>query len=167
MSFVYPEYIIAENEFYLLWSIDDNSWGFYGYDANLTKMNANNCNIKNMYFYWSYSHDYFKIVIDDYEGVFSKKKNNIYEYSYHSKFNDTDEYLFEKIFKTVVVKEQNDEQIVLNFEDKIDFKLHKINLKYISNVCENTKKLNDLIKKNYEEGVVSRREILVDSRGDY
>ena len=167
MSVVYPEYIIVENEFFRLWSIDDGSWGFNGYSCELTKMYFHkNSNIKNIFYYWSHNHEYFKLIIDNYEGVFSKKDHINNPHSPHTHYNDIKE-VFELILKDLTVKEKNDENIILTYNDKINFILYKVNMNYITKISENTKNMNELIKKNYEEGIESRLEILNDCKHDY
>jgi hypothetical protein len=42
-----------------------------------------------------------------------------------------------------------------------------VDFEYIKNIDENTIKINDNIKKVYEDGIISRLEILNESRCDY
>lgn len=168
MSLTYPEYLISEAEFYLLWSINDNSWGFYGYNAELTKISLSNKNISNINYYWSDKHDYFKIVIGDYEGVFNKNNFQIYQHSTHTMIPfDNTKQLFDNVIKQAKITCQTDKYIMLTYNDQIQFKLNKVDLDYVSNVELNTKELNKLINENYIQGIKSRRAILNDSRGDY
>ncbi len=168
MSLTYPKYLISEVEFYVLWSINDNSWGFYGYGADLTKINITTKNISNINYYWSDKHDYFKIVIEDYEGVFNKNNFQIYPHSTHTMkpFDNTKE-LFNNIIHGVKITCQTDKYIIITYNNSIQFKLNKVDFDYVSNVDFNTKELNKLINENYIQGIKSRRAILADSRGDY
>lgn len=168
MSLFYPEYLIPEVEFYLLWSINDNSWGYYGYNAELTKKQPTNKNIPNINYYWSGKYDYFKIVVGDYEGVFNKNNFPIYQKSTHTMipYDNTKE-LFDNVINGVKITCQTDKYIVLTYNDSIQFKLNKVDLDYVGNIDSYTKQFNELVKENYIQGIISRRVILADSRGDY
>lgn len=171
MSYIYPEYTLAENTFNELWAIDDGSWGFYGYGLDCKRHDAfkyKDTTIKNLCYYWTKKSDWFKIVLDDYEGVFSKESNCIYPNSTHSMYGDQkpSDTRFDDILKTLKLELKTDDYIILKWDNKIIFKLHKICPQYIGSICENTKKLNQLIKEDYEEENMSRREILSNRDND-
>ena len=142
MSVVYPEYIIDESVYNVLWNMPFESSVYFRNPAKLSKET-----IDDISYYWSDDVDYFKIVIDEYtdnifngyEGVFNK--------------NDYDTNLLKSSLYNLTIQEKTHDHVILNYKNKISFTLSKVNFNYISNISENTKKLNDLIKKNYLDGI--------------
>ena len=179
MNFIYPNYICAEQKFNILWSINDNSWGFYGRDPTYTKQSFTTKNNFNVFYYWNDDNDLFKIVCDNYEGVFDKKKfRNLSKYEYRS---SNGEKMFSHVIANIQLKEQTDKYIVFQYSDMpnnympnndmsdnttldnsitMEFKLNFVDFDYIKSIDENTIKLNDIIKERYELGIKSREQVL-------
>lgn len=177
MSFVYPPYLDAENRFYILWSIDDGSWGFYGYDPSYTKQSHDVTNkYSNLHYYWDSNNDIFKITYNNYEGVFDKKKYE--KMSSGFAYSTNEQIMFCQIIRQIELKELTDKYAIFEYEQtqkngdnletiNMQFKLCNVDFEYIKNIDDNTIKINDNIKKIYDEGIKSRLEILSKSRCDY
>ncbi len=80
---------------------------------------------------------------------------------------DNTKELFDNVINGVKITCQTDKYIVLTYNDSIQFKLNKVDLDYVGNIDSYTKQFNELVKENYIQGIISRRVILADSRGDY
>jgi hypothetical protein len=161
MSFVYPEYISSEETFYHLWSIDDNSWGFYGYDPTLTKVSAESPKYPNLFVYFDNLNSddcMFKLVYENYEGVFMKKDYPMIDgYSYCS----DGKYMLYKILKELdlIEKDPNKKYVIFSYEN-IKFKLNNVDIDYIKTINVNTTIINNKINDNYKEGIKDRMAIL-------
>jgi hypothetical protein len=186
MSFVYPPassvarmqppYLVAENDFYRLWSIDDGSWGFYGYCPTYMKSSDVNKKYNNLHYYWDSDNNIFKITYNNYEGVFDKQ--NYKKMSKYLTVSYNKQIMFCEIIKQIELKELTDKYAIFEYEQiqknennfetiNMQFKLLNVDFEYIKNIDENTIKINDNIKKVYEDGIISRLEILNESRCDY
>ena len=170
MSFIYPPYSNVENEFYRLWSIRDNSWGFYSYDVTYTKRSGNK-EYENLYFYWNNYNDLFKIRYDNYEGVFNKKNYEYLSYGYAISCENT--IMFCKVFENIKLKELTDKYAIFEYQNNtmqnntMQFRLNYVDIDYIKNIDNDTTEINNAIKKTYEEGIKWRIQILSESTGDY
>jgi hypothetical protein len=161
MSFIYPEYISSEESFYNLWSIDDGSWGFYGYDAMLTKISAESLKYPELFIYYDdlYTDDSpFKIVYKNYEGVFCKKDYPMIDgYS----FSSSNKYMLCEVLKNMELTENdsNERYVVFSYKD-MEFKLNKVDINYIKTIDVNTKIINAKINDNYKQKIKERIAIL-------
>jgi len=168
MSIIYPPYLLAEKEFQVLWSINDNSWGYFGYDSSFIKQEKRLPGTNEFFsFYWSNSHDLFKIVYKKYEGVFNKL--DYPGLSHNSSFGVRRNKEKEIVCFDMVTRELyhvvGKDGLILTFTDKTnsiywEFKLRQVDINYINNLDENTVILNNLIQSNYESGAKKRFAIL-------
>ena len=184
MSFIYPNYICVEQKFNILWSINDGSWGFYGLDPAYVKSYMTTKNNFNIFYYWNNENDLFKIVYDNYEGVFDKKNFiNLSKYQYRS---SNDNKMFSHVLSNLKLKEQTNKYIIFQYSNipnndmpnndmlnndmpdntaldnsiTMEFKLNFVDFDYIKSIDENTIKLNNIIKERYELGIKSREQVL-------
>jgi hypothetical protein len=164
MAFVYPPYLIVENEFNRLWSINDDSWGFYGYDISYTKRSDTNKKYENLHFYWNDENDLFKITYGNYEGIFNKKNYKNLSNACSISWEDT--VVFSKVIKNIELKELTHKYVMFEYGE-MQFKLYNVDFEYIKNINNDTIILNDAIKKIYEEGIKWRTEILNKCVCDY
>jgi len=171
MSIIYPPYLLAEKEFQVLWSINDNSWGYFGYGTDLIKQEKRlaTSNI-DFSFYWSNSQDLFKITYKNYEGVFNKKDfpglSHNQSFS-HNRNKEKELVCFDMVAKKLSEVKENKltNMLFLCYEDNEnliywEFKLKYVDSTYINNLDESTVILNNLIQTNYEVGAKRRFAIL-------
>jgi hypothetical protein len=73
MSFVYPPYLLVEDQFYHLWSINDGSSGFYGYSPTYMKISDSVNNKYNyLHYYWNDNDNLFNIKEVYVDGIASR-----------------------------------------------------------------------------------------------
>jgi len=73
LSVYYSKYLVNEKIYDKLWSINDNSWVFYSRCTELMICNCYNKYYDKLYAYYKDNFNFFKIVYNDYEGLFNTK----------------------------------------------------------------------------------------------
>ena len=168
MSYTYPHYISSEKKYddlmrYCNWCHSS------AYIKNYER-NENNINI---YYYWRNDNDVFKIVYDNYEGIFDK--NNFVNLSKYDTMSNQNNIMFCKVIKSIKLKEKNDKYVIFKYDDVLEnnsiidfeFKLNFVDLDYVKNINDETINLNENIKNDYDFAIKSYNELPNDGSNNY
>jgi len=165
MSFEYPSYFKEELEHSRLWSINDGSWGFYGYDPSLMKQSYSvNKKYASALSYYCGDFQIFKLVYKNYEGVFDKANYSNISFGPYRIPGVT--VSFYDVLKKIELVEESEKFIKFAYSDEqfnFVFTLNLIDFEYINNLNIETIELNNLIKQKYITNINSRNEILDES----
>lgn len=165
MSYTYPCYSCVEKTYEGL-----KRKGLFDY--SYIKTFEHNENKLLIYYYWSDCGGLFKIVYDNYEGVFNKK--DFMCLSTHESAWSENTICISNVLKSIKLKEKTDKQVTLKYDgilknnDPINFEftLNFVDFNYVRNVTKDVIELNEKIKCSYNCAIKSCEEILNESDND-